>query len=426
MNNTGLFIFRRDLRIDDNLGLIECLKTCDIVYPIFIFSPEQITNNLYKSPRAVKFMIRLLKTIPNINYFFGDNIEVLTKITSEITITHVFFNLDCTPYAWQRDTNIIEFCKSKKIFCLFVEDYYLFPYGKILNKSGKIYTKFTPFYNTAIKFSVNKPKCTPKQLINKLTKITKIINGKIQLNDTNDVSLIQRRKCFITAHENISASIKFGEYSIRQVFYHESMTTDRRRQLYWREFYAHVLFYNPNTLYTEFNPKFNKFKWWNDNSNYITKWKSGNTGFPIVDAYMRQLNETGNIDNRGRLIVGNFLVKILIINWRIGERYFAIKLIDYDPCINNYNWQWIFGSGPSAQSYYKFFNPWIQSKKYDPLCEFIKKYIPEISDVEINHVHNWNLYHSRYQSNYPTPIVNYEDQRNLMLKYYRQLYNGNI
>ena len=234
------------------------------------------------------------------------------------------------------------------------------------------------------------------------------------------------RNCLVYNTTNLSAYIKFGCISIREAYW-SFIKVDNTliNQLIWRDFYYQLLYNMPDNLFGPMKEKFEDFKWQN-NKEYMKKWCEGMTGFPIVDACMRQLNETGYMHNRGRLITSNFLCRILIQNWQLGEQYYAIKLVDYDPAVNNGNWQWSFGSGTDTAPFtQRIFNPWLQSEKFDPNCEYIKKYIPELKDVSNEHIHKWNKYWQSYVNfkgvKYPKPIVNYKKQRQKLIDIYKKL-----
>ena len=218
----------------------------------------------------------------------------------------------------------------------------------------------------------------------------------------------------------LSAYIKFGCISIREVYHFFKdtfgLSSELIRQLIWRDFYAHVLFAYPNVL----DKSSNKIKWMK-NKGYFDKWCSGNTGFPIIDACMRQLNNTGWMHNRGRLVTSCFLVKTLLLDWREGEKYFANKLIDYDVASNNGNWQWISGTGVDSMPYFRTFNPWTQSENYDNDAEYIKQWVPELNDVEPKDIHNWDEMYKKYKDiNYPKPIVEFRKQRIKSLELYKK------
>jgi deoxyribodipyrimidine photo-lyase len=203
--------------------------------------------------------------------------------------------------------------------------------------------------------------------------------------------------------------------SIREVYWAaKSVSETLLKQLYWRDFYYQVVYHNQNTLSQNLKSKYDAIPWSTGKQaeTHFQKWITGKTGFPLIDAGMRQMNETGFQHNRCRMNVASFLTKILRIDWRWGEQYFARSLIDYDPCVNNQSWQWAFGSGADAQPYFRFFNPWLQSKKFDPNATYIKKWIPELKDVPSNEIHNWYKTYSKYPDiGYPQPIVDYSEER---------------
>jgi deoxyribodipyrimidine photo-lyase len=219
----------------------------------------------------------------------------------------------------------------------------------------------------------------------------------------------------------LSAYIKYGCVSIREVFKTFRHIHYFIRQLYWRDFYGQILYHNPYVIGHPMKQNYNKLKW-HHNTGWFTKWTNGETGFPIVDAAMRQMNTTGYMHNRGRLIVSSFLVKTLLIDWRYGERYFAKTLVDYDVANNNLNWQWSASTAVDSQPYFRIFNPWLQQKEFDPKCEYIKRWVPELIELEPNVIHNWSDEWMNYKKvEYMSPICNYEDQKEKALAMYRKI-----
>jgi deoxyribodipyrimidine photo-lyase len=224
----------------------------------------------------------------------------------------------------------------------------------------------------------------------------------------------------------LSPYLKFGCVSIREVYeiFRDKLQPEGGlvRQLIWRDFYIHLLDAYPKMLQGKsLNEKYDSIKWGN-NREWFKKWCDGETGYPIVDACMKQLNESGYMHNRGRLIVSSFLIKVLQIDWRWGEKYFAQKLIDYDPAANNGNWQWASGSGADSQPYFRIFNPWLQSSKHDPNAIYIKKWLPNLSSVQPKHLHEWDKYFTEYNLKdlkYFSPIVNYKTMKERTLKMYK-------
>jgi deoxyribodipyrimidine photo-lyase len=221
----------------------------------------------------------------------------------------------------------------------------------------------------------------------------------------------------------LSPYIKFGCVSIREVFHKFRTIKDLTRQLIWREFYMNILYAHPHVLGHAMKPNYNKIRW-RTNARYLHAWKTGNTGFPIVDAGMRQLNTTGYMHNRARLIVASFLTKTLLIDWREGEQYFAQKLVDYDPASNNGNWQWIASTGADSQPYFRIFNPYNQSAEVDEDAIYIKTWIPELKDIPAKEIHNWYKYHTEYKIHYPAPIVDYSVQKEKAIEMYSSIFKG--
>jgi deoxyribodipyrimidine photo-lyase len=455
----GLFIFRRDFRITDNNGLNQLVSMCKNVYTIFIFTPEQVgAGNAYKSNNAVQFMIESLEDLSaaisqkggRLYTFYGHNESVVSNCIKYYHIDVVGFNKDYTPYALKRDQGITDMCKKRGVECIQVGDYYLHEPGTIFNGSGAAYQKFTPYYNTSMKHHVEKPAPLKKQM--KFAKKSGSVPGNhlISLNDaffkftkTNENILMGGRKEAIWALKSalrtqnhyastrndldkptskLSAYIKFGCLSIREVYwaFKSKHFHDLNRQVVWRDFYMNILYSYPHVLGHPMKPSYSKIKWHN-NSRWLDAWKNGMTGFPVVDAAMRELNTTGFMHNRARLIVASFLVKTLLINWREGEKYFATKLTDYDVASNNGNWQWVAGTGADSQQYNRIFNPWTQSEEHDPHCIYIKKWIPELKDIPIKDIHNWNISNIKL-NNYPKPILDYAKQKKYVLNKYKVIY----
>jgi deoxyribodipyrimidine photo-lyase len=388
----GLFIFRRDFRVKDNIALSHAMRECDVVYPIFIFTPEQVIDNEYKSTNAIKFMLmslRLLAKKINITFFHGKNDAVMSAIlkSGNPKIDSVYFNRDCTPYAVRRDANIEKLCAENNVNCKIYNDYYLLPYNSVTKKNNDVYFKFTPFYNAAIKYIMKHPIDTRGTTfsVKKARKMPQTHQSMLRDDFFNDFDM-EVGNMDLTA---LSPYIKFGMVSIRAAY--AKASEEGRRNILWREFYAHMLYRHPHLMA-------GSERTWVNNKFHISMWKTGNTGVPVVDANMRKLNATGHIDNRGRLVVGFFLVKSLEVDWRIGEMYFAQTLIDYDPCINNFNWQWI-------ANYRYTMSPWRQSRQHYRDGAFIKKWVPELASVEVRDIHNWNKKWNARRSTYPKPIV---------------------
>lgn len=461
--NYSVFIFRRDYRLNDNTGLMEALRDSNHVIPIFIFTPEQLVNNKYKSDNSVQFMINSLEDLDKslkkkgsrLFYFYGKPYECIEKIIKkDDSIDAVFVNEDYTPYSIKRDNAIEKTCKKYDVEFISCHDVLLNPVKSILSANG-VYTKFTPYFNKAKKIKVE-PVAMNKMnnYVSKSKKIKGGFNGdyhkfyeynenmyedheggrdiglKILKNITEFKDYNKKRNDLTYATTRLSPYIKFGCVSIREVYHvfkkKLGANNDLIKQLYWRDFYYNVGFEHPIIFSKKGNLKgnYDKVKW-QHNTEYYNKWKKGEMGFPVVDACMRELNTTGFMHNRGRLIVSSFLIKILLIDWKLGEKYFSNKLVDIDLCVNTGNWGWSSGSGADSQPYFRIFNPWLQSEKHDPDCEYIKKWIPELKDVELKHIHRWYEYcdDERYKHiRYPKPMVNYAHQKEQALKMYKKAF----
>lgn len=451
----GLFIFRRDLRIVDNTGLNLLNEKCKNIYTIFIFTPEQAGNgNKYKSDNAVQFMIESLEDLASniskmgghLHTFYGHNDQVVEDCIKAWNINVVSFNVDITPYARERDAKLIKLCEKTETYVMYDYDYYLCEPGSIVNGSGNPYVKFTPYYEKASKKKVAAPAGTRKlhlakssaHVPNKITldlamkKFVGKENPDILVHGGRENALKQMRiaakniKHYAKTRDELSkptsqlsAYLKFGTISAREAYKVFRSKRDFIRQLYWREFYANVLYSFPRVLGHSLNPKYDKIKW-HHNQKWLEAWKKGITGIPLVDASQRQLLQTGWTHNRGRMISSSILIKILLVDWREGERFYAQHLVDYDPASNNGGWLWSSGGGSDAQPFFRYFNPYLQSENYDAQCEYIKKWIPELKDVPNEDIHKWDTDWEKHKDcGYPKPIVNYAEQREKSIKMYK-------
>jgi len=451
----GLFIFRRDLRVVDNNGLNLLNEKCKNIYTIFIFTPEQAGNgNKYKSDNAVQFMIESLEDLASniskmggqLHTFYGHNDKVVEDCIKAFDINVVCFNLDITPYARERDAKIIKLCEKMETYVMYDHDYYLHEPGTIVNGSGNPYVKFTPYCEKASKKKVAAPAGIRKlhltkssaHVPNKITldlamkKFVGKENPDILVHGGRENALKQMRiaakniKHYAQTRDELSkptsqlsAYIKFGNISVREVYKVFRSKRDFIRQIFWRDFYSNVLYSFPRVLGHSLNPKYDKIKW-HHNERWFEAWKKGETGIPLVDASQRQLLQTGWTHNRGRMISSSILIKILLIDWREGERFYAQHLLDYDVASNNGGWQFSSGSGADSQPYFRYFNPYLQSKNNDSDCEYIKQWIPELKDVPPADIHNWETTWEKHKEcGYPKPIVNYAEQKEISLKMYK-------
>lgn len=461
-NKISLFIFRRDLRLIDNTGLNKALSESKKVIPLFILTPYQISErNKFKSSNAIQFMmeslidldnqIRKINPLFNLLIRYGDEIDVLTKIKKEIEYQAIYVNEDYTPYSITRDKKIKKFCISNNIKFDSSTDVLLLDTNEITAANGNYYKIFTQFYNKAIKIKIRKPnmpnytnfKPIPTSLkkftVKKLNQF--ILNKKhyeinpniaIEGGRTNGLKIINNihkfnrysiiRNDMSEQTTMLSPHNKFGTVSIREVYKSMKKIPDLSKQLYWRDFYYYVsVHFDGFYEYRHINHPTLQLKW-THNSDHLNLWKEGKTGFPIVDSAMVQLNTTGFMHNRGRMIVASFLVKDLLIDWKYGERYFSQKLIDIDRAQNTGNWNWSSSMGLDAISFLRIFNPWTQSKEYDPDAKYIKKWLPKLSNIPSKELHNWYKYHNKYSLKYPQPIVDHSIQRIKFINLYKSYF----
>jgi deoxyribodipyrimidine photo-lyase len=445
--NYQLFIFRRDLRIQDNTALEALHEFPEPIIPIFIFTPDQIdpSKNPYFSNNCVQFMseslIDLEKNIDSkagkINFFYGDTMIILEKILNNprYKIVRIGINMDYTPYSRARDIKIEELCKKKEIEYISKEDICIHPIGSVKTESGTIYKKYTPYYNKAKQIPIRKPiirkiynfasvELSPKDNINLLTKFYN--KNPNLLHKGGRENAFKQLMHLPTNYKNtrnipsiptteLSAYNKFGCLSIRELM--QKLDTNISRELYFRDFYYNIIYYYPYILDSAFDPKWNKIKWNKPNSKILNSFYKGCTGFPIIDAGIRQMTTTGFMHNRIRMLVASFLTKDLLYDWKIGEKFFANHLYDYDPTQNNCGWQVVAGFGPSALDWFRVMNPWLQTEKFDPECKYIKKWIPELEKYSAKQIINqeWS------EKDYPLPIVNHEESKKKMIAAYKSV-----
>jgi len=452
---TSIFIFRRELRLYDNTALIEALKNSDTVIPIFIFTPTQLDSNKLKSNNCVQFMIESLKELEEdlkkkggkLYYFYDEPEKVLEKIMTEKTIDAVYVNRDYTLYSKKRDEKLEKVCKKNGADFNSYDDSLLLPLHSVVTGSGTVYKVFTPFFNKAKNLPIPKPEANSRknyysgslkgQYKGSIDKFYGEKNPNLHLHggrklgkkilkslgEHGDYDKTRDQPAVETTH--LSAYNKFGCVSIREVYWafveQLGKSNGLVRQLYWRDFY-----YNLGAEFDHvwkgkpFYEKYQDLDWYGTSAQF-KKWKEGKTGYPIIDAAMRQLNQTGYMHNRCRLLVSNFLIKLLGINWKKGEYYFAKKLVDYDPNQNNGNWQWVASTGAVSEQSTRIYNPWSQTRKIDPKCEYIKEWVPELKDLPESDIFKWDVTYVEYEIDYPRPMMDYKEAREKGLNMYKSI-----
>lgn len=459
MVNVVLFIFRRDFRVKDNIGLHECItyankKDCKII-PTFIIDDKQVKKKDYFSNKSFQF---LTESIDDLNKQIGKDVfiyegkkHVLSHLEDlKYEVKAVFSNRDFTPYAQKRDDILEKECKKRQISCMFYDDYTLLDLNEVVSGNNSFYKVFTPFFNKVKTIEIQKV----KNLYTKDLELFESVKSTIKLIDlynhqNNPILKGGREEAWNRLKKHsyktykdkrdfphqeattmMSAYLKYGCISIREFYWYiyNKYGKDHEliRQLFWKEFYAYITYHFPHVLegmlYDNQNNRTfkenlnNKIQWQNDR-NYFQAWCEGKTGFPIVDAGIRQMNQTGFMHNRLRMITSMFLTKHLHVDWRWGEKYFATKLIDYDPASNNGGWQWSAGTGTYFNNYYRMFNPWIQTERFDIKCKYIKTWIHELKDVPIKDILKWYQSYKQHKGVYVKPIVDHAEQRKLTMDY---------
>lgn len=454
MRRKSLFVFRRDYRLQDNTGLINALRNSETVVPCFIFDPRQTEDHPYKSDNALQFLIESLKDLDrqlrlkgsHLYLFQGEAEKVISYLIRAEEIDAVYFNRDYTPFSRRRDEAVASVCRERGAAFEPYADALLNEPEHITKPDGKPYTVFTPFLNASRFLPVRMPQDNSCEnyyrqeiMIDKgesvYTRVLERRNADLFRKGGRDEALkILRDLEKIRDYESkrdvpafdgttgLSPHIKFGTVSIREI-YHEvkkKYSADHAlvRQLYWRDFFTHIGYHFDRVFGQAFHNEYD-FIPWDENPDLFERWKLGTTGFPIVDAGMRQLAETGSMHNRVRMICASFLVKDLHIDWREGERYFATKLEDYDPCVNNGNWQWVASTGCDAAPYFRIFNPWLQQKKFDPDAAYIKKWVLELKDVPAAVIHELHKKKAEGLRGYPHPVLEHAAESKRALELYR-------
>ncbi len=463
--------FRRDLRLSDNLALNAALNSGKTVVPLFIVDPA-ILSSLYIGKPRVAFMLKGLRALDSdlrargsrLLIRRGDSRVVLPSLVDELQARAVYFNRDYSPFARRRDA-AVESSLSVSVFTY--DDALLRPPGQVLKADGSPYVVYTPFKNqwlmqpglfspvTPVSGTFYPADRLPDSHIPTLTELG--LGTTIEVPDAGE-EIAQRQMARFVADpvfhydtarnsldtdpfmvnsspgtSGLSPYFRFGMLSPRQGYgaAHEALETagddERARQsvmtwineLIWREFYIHILYHFPYVIRGNFRTEYDALRWRNAPSD-LQAWKEGYTGYPIVDAAMRQLRQTGWMPNRARMIVASFLTKDLLIHWQEGERHFMHWLIDGDPAANNGGWQWAAGTGTDAQPYFRIFHPVSQSQKYDPDGDYIRHWVAELRDVPTRFIHTpWQM--DSPPAHYPPPIVDHALARQRTLAVFKAL-----
>ena len=401
MEEVNIFWFRRDLRLYDNSGLSAATHSKNKVIPIFIFDTS-ITDKLPNNDRRINFIFDNLLEIDlklkkkynsSINVFKGNPIEIFKELIKDYKINSVFTNNDYEPYALSRDKSIKNFLEKNQIQFKSFKDQVIFEKNEVVKDDGSPYVVYTP-YMRKWKANLNEDlsKLAEKEVVNnfynssisalmELSKYGFVENDKkieVFKLDKDIVTKYADTRNFpsINSTSKLGPYLRFGTVSVRKIVSGLLKFKDQTflNELIWREFFMQILYHFPHTAKKSFKSKYDKIIWLNDPKSFEA-WKNGETGFPLVDAGMKELNNTGFMHNRVRMITASFLCKHLLIDWRLGEKYFALKLNDYEMASNVGNWQWASGSGVDAAPYFRIFNPHTQITKFDKNREYINKWV---------------------------------------------------
>ncbi len=428
MKKVSIFWFRRDLRIEDNHGLFQALSGPYPVLPIFIFDKAILSRLPSKKDGRVEFIHHALAELKSsicqqsgdISIFLDHPLHVFEKLTREYDVQAIYLNHDHEKYAIQRDEEIKQLADSKKIDFHTFKDHVIFEKNEVLSGQGTPYTVFTPYANKwkdrlrqePLRIYPSKNLANYADIKADFPSLESIGFAPSGLSFPEKIVTDQLIKDYqasrdfpaINGTSKLSVHLRFGTISIRSLVLQANGTSETwLNELIWRDFYSNILFHFPHISNgLAFRKDYDNIQWRNNEVEFEA-WKQGKTGYPMVDAGMRELNQTGFMHNRVRMVVASFLVKHLLIDWRWGETYFAEKLLDFDFSANNGGWQWAAGSGCDAAPYFRVFNPSLQAQKFDPKLIYIKKWVPEFQEFT-----------------YSNPIVNHEFARNRVLEVYKK------
>lgn len=430
-DKVSIFWFRRDLRIEDNAGLYYALKDELPVQPVFIFDTEILDNLEDKKDARVTFIHNEISGLAgkfsekgvNLDVRYGKPLDIWKELDSDYEIGKVFANKDYEPYARERDKAVYEYFEEKEVKFAAYKDQVIFEKDEVLKSDGTPYRVYTPYSKTwKENLTDYMLKSYPSDEIDNwhssdTKEVISLSEMGFERSDVEfpsrelDEDLVEdydetRNYPAIRGTSRMSLHLRFGTVSIRKLAREaRELNEVYLNELIWRDFYAAILWHFPKVKEENFSSKYDGIQWRNDEDEF-KKWCEGNTGYPIVDAGMRELNTTGFMHNRVRMITASFLTKHLLIDWRWGEAYFASKLLDYDLASNNGGWQWAAGTGVDAQPYFRVFNPTSQMDKYDKDRKYIRKWVPEFEDEDYQPMVEHKMARERALETYKRGIEN--------------------
>lgn len=419
------FWFRRDLRLTDNVGLMNAIGSGKKVQCVFIFDAN-ILDQLPEDDARVTFIHDQLSSIDkalkkngsSLLVRKGSPVEIWKELLADDSFSEIYVNRDYEPYARERDKQVYEYCEANGIIYTSYKDQVIFERNEVVKDDGKPYTVYTPFKKkwrshfrkemiNEAKVNLNPASFVQKQYaLPSLEEIgfkrSEITVEPYTLNVVPDYDLM-RNDPAADKTSYLSVHLRFGTVSIREII-RQTMDVNATfvDELIWREFFMQILFHFPDVVTNNFRRKYDGIQWRNNEAEF-KQWCEGNTGYPMVDAGMRQLNKTGYMHNRVRMVVASFLCKHLLIDWKWGEAYFAEKLLDYELSSNNGNWQWAAGTGCDASPYFRVFNPTSQMEKFDPKLTYVRRWIEDFDELT-----------------YPQPIVEHKMARERAIQTYKE------
>ncbi len=461
----SLVWFRRDLRDDDHAALYHALKSSTQVYCVFIFDTEILDLLTDKTDRRVVFIWHSVRELTEslaskgggLIVQYGKTHELIPQLARELGVTAVYTNRDYEPSALARDAAVAAELRLSNIQFHTFKDQIIFEQDEVLSQENRPYSVFTPYKNAWLKHltpfylkpypvekylhhlapsSTQSPSLSSMGFVEMTLKIPTGMSGASALFEDFSQRMEHYRDArnfpAVKGVSYLSTHLRFGTISIRALAghawaFHNAGAETWLSELIWRDFYFMILHHHPRVANgAAFKPEFNAIPW-PEHGDYFAAWCEGHTGYPLVDAAMRQLNQTGYMHNRLRMVAASFLVKDLLVDWRKGEAYFAQKLLDFDLSANNGGWQWAASTGCDAQPWFRIFNPVTQSEKFDAEGKFIRKYVPELAACDAKEIHApWNMPTSRQQAievvigrDYPAPIVDHAVMRLRALDLYK-------
>ncbi len=429
-----IFWFRRDLRLTDNSGLYQALQSGKPVLPVFIFDTNILNALSNRADARVTFIhdtIRALQTKcrevgSDLQVFYGQPKQVFDHLLKTYRVHSVFTNRDFEPYARSRDTEIGQLCAAQNVGFQTFKDHVILQYDEVLKDDGSPYVVFTPYsrrWRERAKLTDALRSWPSEQLLNNLVRVPSqqwsrlpelaemqferstqaIPPSEVRAGVIRTYDKTRNFPALPESTSRLGVHFRFGTISIREKARKAAQLNDTYlNELIWRDFYAQILAHFPHVAEKPFRKEYERIAWRDDMRDFEA-WCQGLTGYPLVDAGMRELNATGYMHNRVRMVVASFLSKHLLINWQLGEAYFAEKLLDFDLASNSGGWQWAAGCGTDAAPYFRIFNPEEQMKKFDPALEYVRKWVPEYGTPH-----------------YPKPIVEHRFARERCLKVYQE------